>query len=270
MKKSLNLLTLSLLITNASAVTDYSISFENFVSNTKFDSQNSLNGGQWYDGITGLVYTDALSGSGFDVSAVLAATSTYYPRNASVNGNNGGDDAKINMRRDRGVDFTFSMYDNETGNIVDQDFFGDDFTYSLIFYDLDGTTIGGLEEVTSYDHSSWEKTDNSIINIVETSEKTIASTNGTINNIPNTTAATTTLTAEQQSSAILFNYENKGSVNLNFNIEGGDPQNQRNLAIDSNTFKIFTEATVSSAVPEPKLAMLLGMGVICMIFRKTR
>ncbi|MGJ8654947.1 MAG: PEP-CTERM sorting domain-containing protein [Akkermansiaceae bacterium] len=270
MKLLLKFLTFGVFATSVQAESDYSISFANYLSGTSFDSPNSFDAGDWYDGLNGLVYSDVIPDSEFNVGAILAATSVYSPLNASINGNNNGDDAVINMRRDRSVDFTFTLYDTATGNMVDTDFFGDDFEYSLVFYDLDGTTSGGLEQITSYDHSGWQKLEASIIDVEEDGNVATATTNGSNNNIPNAFSATTDLTEEQQTAAIVFDYKNKGTVDLTYTIVGGDSNVQRNLSIDANDFKVFTLPTETSTVPEPSSALLIGMSSLLLISRRKR
>ncbi|MGJ8654946.1 MAG: PEP-CTERM sorting domain-containing protein [Akkermansiaceae bacterium] len=270
MKLLLKFLTFGVFATSVQAESDYSISFANYLSGTSFDSPNSFDAGDWYDGLDGLVYSDVIPDSEFDVGAILVATSVYTPHTESLNGNNGGDDAFINMKRDNSVDFSFTLYDTATGNIVDTDFFGEDFKYSLVFYDLDGSPTGGLEQITSYDHSSWQKLETSIIDVVEDGNTATATTNGSNNNVPNAYAETTNLTEEQQSAAIVFDYENKGSIDLTYTIVGGATNNQRNLFIDADDFTVFTLPTETSTVPEPSSALLIGMSSLFLISRRKR
>ncbi|WP_411825257.1 PEP-CTERM sorting domain-containing protein [Luteolibacter sp. AS25] len=250
-------------LTAAQGQTSFEISFANFVSSSDFDGTNS-SVGSWYDGKEGLVFTSVFSDGTKSVGATLAATSAYSPRNEGLNGTAGTNDVQINQRRDNSVSFTLSLFDEATGNLIDSSFLGGEYGYSLSFYDIDGIASEGLDQITSYDHSSYLYLKDSLLDVTTSGNSVTATANGTINDIPNPSSSTVTLTAAQESAMIVFGFENIAQADFTYTIVGGNSNTQRNAFIDGGDFTTFAGETI----PEPTSALLIGLGSIALLVHR--
>jgi hypothetical protein len=266
MNKPFRLITICFITASAAhAALNLDIDFSNFVTGTEADQTNTATG-EWYDGSTGLVFTDVSTG----VGVIIEATSSYA-YNTNTSGSD-GENAMINMQRSTSTDFTLTFYDQSTGQAVDTSFFGGDFSFSLSFFDLDGTEETGIEQVSMFNADSYTVLSSNSLDISEDDSGTVtAKAPGTTINVTNPSTGNN-LNSNQEAVMIVFNYTNISSIDFNYTISGGNINNVRNLLINGDEFTVFsTGETDTIVVPEARTTTaLIGSFALTLAFLRRR
>jgi hypothetical protein len=267
-------ISISLLAANASLATVVlPLDFTNYVVGTQLDTRANAFG-EWYDDKKGLIYQDIvdLGPSGPIIGAKIRAYddyTTHKPEESGVLVDT--NDAKVNMARGTSTLFRLSLFDQSTGAKIDTTTFGEDFSFSLSFYDLDGTTgvVSGIDQVTVFTTSQYTVLADNDLKITETVDSITALSEVNLNNV---SIPDGSMTIAQERINIVFDFTNQSDVDFSYTIVGGATDSSRNLFIDGDDYLEFSGPTTTShiAVPEPSNYALLGISAVGFISRRKR
>ncbi len=241
-----------------------------YVGGTKLDEVNTASG-QWYDGLTGIVFNDVmdLAGTGFNVGVVIEATTQWIPSNNPDQYTRvGTDDLRINLSRGQSVGMRFTFYDlaNVAAPVqISNSTFGDNFEFSFAVYDLDGDTSAGLDTVTSSQHDSYTVGSTNALNITTNPDgSTTIAADATNTNGPNPPSA------GYEIGLALLNFSDISQIDLTYSITDATTNGGRNFALDGNevVFQPATPVEVVDNIPEPSTSLLLGLAGLGLMLRR--
>lgn len=267
-------ITISLLATNASFATIVlPLDFSDYVVGTEVNTRSDAPG-TWYDDKMGLIYEDIvdLGLNGPIIGAKIRKRSPYSINGPDKSGVGGTNNAKVGMLRDTSTLFRLSFFDQSTGDKVDTSTFGDDFSYSLSFYDLDGKAgsfpgvISGVEQVKVFGATNYTVLTSNDLEITNVVGSVTARSTVDVFNITEPDGA---MTLAQERINIVFGFTNQAEVDFRFTIIDGDPDRTRNLYIDGDYYTSHAlGATTTVAVPEPSSHAFLGMSAVYFLSRR--
>lgn len=238
--------------------TTFEFDFANYVNGTQVDSVISGTGTEFDGSTTGLLYRDIASGSGFAIDAVLSATSPYIGK-SQVTGAT-GDDVRVNQATGVSTSYNFAFYESGTTNLFDAG--GTDYSYDLVFYDIDGRPVG-LETFEFMTPGTFTLTTTTTVIQDGTSFY-----NESVGNVPNPTPDDTDLDATQENASVIGTFSNTNSIDFKFTTGSGG--GNRNYFIDGNDFTVFDTATAAPGAPTPPVYLISLMALVLWLKKRFR
>ncbi|NRB76806.1 MAG: hypothetical protein HRU46_20790 [Verrucomicrobiales bacterium] len=246
------------LVTATHGQTTFEFDFAGYVNGTQVDSVISGTGTDFDGTTTGLLYRDIASGSGYAIDAVLSATSPYGGKSAITGAT--GDDVQVNQAFGQSTFYNFAFYEAGTTNLFDAG--GIDYSYDLVFYDIDGFSVG-LETFEFMTPGTFTLTTTTTVNQEGTSFF-----NQSVGNVPNPTPDDTDLDATQENASVIGTFSNTNSVDFRFTTGSGG--GNRNYFIDGNDFTVFDTATAAPGAPAPPIYLIALMAIVFGLKRRFR
>lgn len=222
--------------------------------------------------------------SGTDISATLTIANTFTSQNAANNGSV-VDDVRVNLISGNSTQLTLALFDAATGLAYDAD--GNDFEWSLVFYDIDGLNAnasGRNRNLISYDQvllrteGTVTVAEESILNIQSVADGLLIDAANVANLNVQGENGLETLTAEQEPISFVYTLSNTSSASFDDTVVGNVSQPgagyQRNLLVDggelSTTFSGETAPVAVAPVPLPPTAALVltGFGALALTRRR--